>query len=144
MPRPHNPPAPTEPVVELPELWPHQQEFVDDPVQFSVCKSATKCGKTTACAWWLAREALLTPGALFWWVGPTNEVGLIGYKTVMHLLASEIVKQQERPWKFRVSNGASVALKTAQEPAFCATERKSTSTLGRCRETNGPSTTRVT
>jgi hypothetical protein len=36
----------------------------------------------------------------------------------MHLLSSEIVKQQERPWKFRLSNGAMVALKTAQEPQY--------------------------
>lgn len=100
----------------LPELWPHQQAFVDDPAQFTACKSATKCGKTTALAWWLARAAATMPGGLFWWVGPTNDVGLIGYKTVAHLLEPLVVKSQERPWKLHLENGACVALKTAQEP----------------------------
>lgn len=100
----------------LPELWPHQRAFVEDPAQFTACKSATKCGKTTALAWWLARAAAETPGGLFWWVGPTNDVGLIGYKTVHHLLEPLIVKSQERPWKMTLEHGACVALKTAQEP----------------------------
>jgi hypothetical protein len=116
--RPKPLPEPTDDGFELvlPNLWPHQQAFVDDPAQFTACKSATKCGKTTAAAWWLARRAARTPGGLFWWVGPTNEVGLIGYKTVIHLLEPLIVKQQERPWKVHLENGSVVALKTAQEP----------------------------
>lgn len=101
-----------------PVLWAHQQEFVDHPSRFTVCKSATKCGKTLAAAWWLAREAARTPGGLFWWVGPTNDVGLIGYKSVMHLLRSAVVKTSERPWKLRLSTGTTVALKTAQEPDY--------------------------
>lgn len=105
-----------DPEIVFPELWPHQRTFVDDKAQFTVCKSATKCGKTTAAAWWLADLALKSPGGLFWWVGPTNDVGFIGYKTVQHLLSSVIVKSQERPWKCYIENGACVALKTAQEP----------------------------
>ena len=100
----------------LPALWPHQRRFVEDPAQFTVCKSATKCGKTTAAAWWLAREIIETPGGLFWWVGPTNDVGLLGYKTVLYLLDSFVVKRQERPWKFQTEHGAMCCLKTAQEP----------------------------
>jgi hypothetical protein len=102
--------------IQLPALWPHQKAFVDDPVQFTVCKSATKCGKTTASSWWLARQAMQKPGGLFWWVGPTNDVGLIGYKTVLHLLSAAIIKKQERPWKFYIENGSCIALKSAQEP----------------------------
>lgn len=56
------------------------------------------------------------PGGLFWWVGPTNDVGLIGYKTALHLVRPIVVKKQERPWRFYLQNGACVALKTAQEP----------------------------
>ena len=106
------------PRILLPALWPHQRNFVSDPAQFTVCKSATKCGKTMAAAWWLADRIIHTPGALFWWVGPTNEVGLIGYLAVLHLLESMLVRKQERPWKFRTENGAACALKTAQEPEF--------------------------
>jgi hypothetical protein len=102
----------------LPQLWPHQQAFVDDPAQFTVCKSATKCGKSMAAAWWLADQVMRQPGGLFWWVGPTNEVGLIGYKTVLHLLSEMVERKQERPWKFKTVSGAMVALKTAQEPEF--------------------------
>lgn len=102
----------------LPKLWSHQQAFVDDEAQFTVCKSATKCGKTMAAAWWLARQVIETPGGLFWWVGPTNEVGLIGYLTVLALLESIVAKKQERPWKFKTVHGAAVGLKTAQEPEF--------------------------
>lgn len=107
-------------VLDPPVLWPHQQEFVDHPSRYTVCKSATKCGKTMAAAWWLAREAVRNPGALFWWVGPTNEVGLIGYKTVLHFMESAgvVEKRGERPWKFRMMNGTMVCLKTAQEPDY--------------------------
>ena len=105
-------------VLKFPPLWPHQQEFVDHPSRFTVCKSATKCGKTTAAAWWLARESIRNPGAMFWWVGPTNDVGLVGYKEVLHLLAPVIVKKGERPWKCRLQNGSAILLKTAQEPDF--------------------------
>jgi hypothetical protein len=104
--------------IRLPDLWPHQRTFVDDPAQFTVCKSATKCGKTMAAAWWLADQVISHPGGLFWWVGPTNEVGLIGYKTILYLLESIVTKSQERPWKFKTEHGAAVALKTAQEPEF--------------------------
>jgi len=103
--------------VALPELWPHQREFVDDPARFTVCKSSTKCGKTTASAWWIANQAMHKPGGLFWWVGPTNDVGLIGYKTALHLLMPIVRKKQERPWRFYLMNGACIALKSAQEPA---------------------------
>jgi len=104
--------------IKPPKLWPHQAEFVSHPSRFTVCKSATKCGKTTAAAWWLAREAAKSPGGMFWWVGPTNDVGLLGYKQVIHLLAPVIVKKSERPWKCRLANGAAILLKTAQEPDY--------------------------
>lgn len=105
-------------VIRPPKLWPHQAEFVNHPSRFTVCKSATKCGKTTAAAWWLARFAIKTPGGMFWWVGPTNDSGLVGYKQVLNLVAPVVVKRGERPWKCRLANGASIVLKTAQEPDF--------------------------
>jgi len=83
-----------------------------------VCVSATKCGKTMACAWWLAHQVANTPGGMFWWVGPTNDVGLIGYKSVIHLLGPVVRKTNDRPFKARCWNGAIVLLKTAQEPEF--------------------------
>jgi hypothetical protein len=110
------------PVVLPQNLWPHQRDFVEDPARFAVRKSATKCGKTTASAWWLADCAMKRPGGLFWWVGPTNDVGLIGYKTTLHLLSPIVIKKQERPWRFYIKTepqqrfATCIALKTAQEP----------------------------
>ena len=104
--------------IRLPELWPHQRRFVDDPAQFTVCRSATKCGKTMATAWWVARGAATNPGSLWWWVGPTNDVGLIGYKTIHHLLEAAVARKWERPFKFRLKTGATVQLKSAQEPEY--------------------------
>lgn len=105
-------------VIRLPELWPHQQRFVDDPARYTVCKSATKTGKTMACAWWLAREIVRHPDALFWWVGPTADVGLIGYKTVCALLEPMVERKTERPHKCWFENGSVLILKSAQEPEY--------------------------
>lgn len=102
--------------LRLPPLWDHQKSFVEDASRYTVCVSATKCGKTTAGALWLSKKAAENPKTLWWWVGPTFDMALPGYKTVVHLLGKAVRRQTERPWVARLWNGAVVMMKTAQEP----------------------------
>lgn len=102
--------------LKLPPLWPHQERFVRDEHRYTVCVSATKTGKTTGAAWWLAHAASRDPNSLNWWIGPTFDMALPGYKTVLALLGKAVMKKTERPWVARLWNGAVVVMKTAQEP----------------------------
>ncbi len=108
--------APSEVEIELPPLWPHQERFIFDPARYTVCVSATKTGKSTACAWWMAHQMANTPDGMFWWIGPTFDMGILGYRNVQALLGPAMKEHVQRPYVTKCWNGSTLVLKTAQEP----------------------------
>jgi hypothetical protein len=108
-------------VVRLPPLHEHQRPLgywnVDNPdAQVLVAPCGTKTGKSFGAAWWMAVEAMSTPGLYCAWIAPTYRKAKIGFRYMRAFMPDcEWISDSEGKLEIRLANGSYITFLHGQD-----------------------------
>ena len=114
--------APTKRVtINLPPLLPWQQKVEDSSARFKVLVVGRRSGKTHYGVYKCIKSALDNPGRIYWWIAPIYPISDIGWRLLKRIIgqlqaAGLTIKVREDPRYVEFSNGASIWVKSADNP----------------------------